>query len=952
MMTRQRWQRLQHLFEQAAHLNHEARVTFLAAECGDDAALRDEVLALLSAQTRATQLEQRIDDAIGGTLYAPDLSVGQIVGRFKIAQLLGRGGMGTVYLAERADEQYQQKVALKIVTRGLLHGELPLRFRAERQILARLDHPNIARLIDGGQMLDGTPFIVMEYVEGLRIDHYCDQQQLSTHARLRLIQQICSALHYAHQHLIVHRDLKPANILVTRDGVPKLLDFGIAKLLDAAESADAETPVTHVLDRVLTPEHASPEQLRGEPVGTASDIYGLGVLLYKLLAGHHPYPLENRSLYEIERVIREQGAPAPSARVGADAREKNSPQLRALARELAGDLDNIVLKAINHQPERRYASAAALAQDIQNYIDGRPVLARPDTWSYRTHKFVRRNAFAVASSASAIVLIVTSVAFSTMRIATERDNAERERQTATRVSQFMIDAFRLANPNELPGKTVSAQEVLDAAAKHVGEDLADEPRVRLASMRTIAETYKGMGLRDRARTLLLKAVADARAEPQVSRLELARTLESLGGIHLSIGNNDDAERALQEALAIRVDLDEERTDEGVRLLSTLGGALRVQQEFAASLQMHRRAEKFAQALDPPAPGLLGHVYMGYGMAHLAARNLPEAEAYARRSLPLLKGEVESGLDLYANSLNTLATSLGRQFRSAEAEVVYRELLDRQIQRYSPDHYLIGRAWNNYSLVLLAQGKFQEAEAALKEALRIAAQTPATSQTAIAMTLYNLGTLYHETGELQRAQRQLEKSLEMWRSMQNQPAALVTTLIEQAATLRDLGQLQTAQATFDEAERIAGAKLEPGHPRFGSLLRERGALLLEHGDLDGARKDLLAARKLLEQQGDLERAATTSIYLGEAALRGNQLDASRAEFSAALQTRRKIFPAEHWSIADAQSRLGNVLFLSGERTEGSAMMSEAVRDLRAIRPAGDIVSRAAEQRLQSADPTSP
>jgi len=949
MMTPQRWQRLQQLFEHAVHLDHDARAQFLAAECGDDVALKDEVLAVLHAHTRTTQLEQRIDDAVGGALYAPDLAAGQIVGRFKVAQLLGRGGMGTVYLAERADEQYQQKVALKIVTRGLFHGELPVRFRAERQILARLDHPNIARLIDGGQMLDGTPFIVMEYVEGLRIDRYCDQQQLSTHARLRLIQQVCAAVHYAHQHLVIHRDLKPANLLVTNDGVPKLLDFGIAKLLDAQRSADADAPVTHVHDRVLTPEHASPEQLRGEPVGTASDVYGLGVLLYELLAGRHPYRLENRSLYEIERAIREQSPLAPSACVGADARATGSARLRTLARELAGDLDNIVLKAINHQPERRYASAEALAQDIQNYLDGRPVLARPDTWAYRTRKFVRRNAFAVASAASATVLIVTLVAFFTLRIAAERDNAERERQTATRVSQFMIDAFRLANPNELPGKTVSAQEVLDAAAKHVGEELADEPRVRLASMRTIAETYMGMGLRDQAHALLLQTVADSRTEPQASPLDLARALELLGNLEIDMERRDGAEQAFEEARSIRAAINQEQTDEGIRLLTYIAACRRGNQKFAEGLQLLGQAEAFAKALSPPDAPVLGQVYMSYGMTHIAAGNIHEAEDYARRSLPLLKGTVHAGFDLYANSLNALGLALGRQFRTAEAEEVYRELLERQLRRYGPDHYLIGRVWSNYSRTLSAQGKFQAAEKALLEALRIHQLDPDKNRSGIGVIYFNLGELHRKAGEPQEAMQHLNSSIEIWRTTDSRYSAalLATTLVEKSAALRHLGQLQAAQSVIDEAASIASKELEPGDRRHSFVLEERGAVRVARGDLSGAQRDLQEARSLSKQRDDLESVANTSVYLGEAALQSEQLDVAHAEFSAALETRRRIFPAGYWAIADAQSRLGNVLYLNGDRKQGLVMMSQALRDLRATRPAGDIIRQTAERRLQNA-----
>jgi len=273
-------------------------------------------------------------------------------------------------------------------------------FRIERQILARLSHPNIARLLDGGHTEEGAPYFVMEYIEGSNIDAYCGDHNLSITARLRLMQQLCAAVQFAHQNLIVHRDLKPSNILVTADGVPKLLDFGIAKLLNSRIS-DSGSELTRARDRVLTPEYASPEQLRGEPLGTVSDVYSLGTLLYVLLSGVHPHARPDQTLPELETAVCEQEPPTPSARLRDSANATDSRDLYARSRELNGDLDNIVLKAMHRDPQRRYQSAAAFAQDIENYLTGLPVQARPDTWTYRAHKFIRRNRVPVTSAAAA-----------------------------------------------------------------------------------------------------------------------------------------------------------------------------------------------------------------------------------------------------------------------------------------------------------------------------------------------------------------------------------------------------------------------------------------------------------------------------------------------------------------------------------------------------------------------
>jgi serine/threonine-protein kinase len=368
---------------------------------------------------------------------------------------------------------------------GPLSRELQARFRTERQILARLQHPNIARLQDGGTTNDGTPYLVMEFVDGEPIDAYCDRLGLGLVARLRLFRTVCAAVHAAHQHLIVHRDLKPSNILVNQDGVPKLLDFGIAKLLDPAESGLHTVAFTQADFRVMTPDHASPEQIRGETITTASDVYVLGVLLYELLTGQRPFLVTSRRVADIERAICEKTAEPPShyfadahneaVTKAAAVRDANAGRLR---RVMSGDLDNIVLMAMRKEPERRYASAQQMASDIGRYLDGRPVIARRDTLGYRTRKFLQRNWAAAGAFAALLALLCVFAANSYLqakRFAKERDlvavqraSAERERQRATEVSDFLVNLFRLSDPERSSGSQVTARELLDCAAVSIG----------------------------------------------------------------------------------------------------------------------------------------------------------------------------------------------------------------------------------------------------------------------------------------------------------------------------------------------------------------------------------------------------------------------------------------------------------------------------------------------------
>ena len=391
------WRRVEEIFDEVAALPAGERGERLAELCGDDGALRLEVESLLAADAGAGDfLEQTpVPPDLAEVVLPPPSAVGRRIGSWRVERKLGEGGMATVYLGVRDDGEFRQQVAIKVFGYGADRSDLLDRFRAERQILASLDHPNIARLLDGGTTEDGLPYLVMEHVDGVPVDRYCEEHGLGVDARIDLFRQICSAVQYAHQNLVVHRDLKPSNILVTADGKPHLLDFGIAKLLEGSALAGAD--LTRTGQRLMTPHYASPEQVTGRPMTTASDVYALGVLLYVLLTGHLPYRLDPDRLGAVEQAVLEQQPERPSTAVGrsistADgASAIETLQDRRLARRLAGDLDNIVLMALRKEPQLRYASVELLSEDLRNYREGMPVLARPATFGYRVSKFVGRH---------------------------------------------------------------------------------------------------------------------------------------------------------------------------------------------------------------------------------------------------------------------------------------------------------------------------------------------------------------------------------------------------------------------------------------------------------------------------------------------------------------------------------------------------------------------------------
>ncbi len=494
------WEQVKELFHHAVELPDGERDAFLEARCGEDAALRDAVEGLLRADAEGPTLLEHSPLAFVRDGFAADEggALPRRIGPYRILRELGSGGMGTVYEAARDDENFRQRVAVKLVRRGLDSDPVILqRFHNERQILASLNHSNIARLFDGGTTEDGRPFFAMEYVDGTPIDEYCESAGLDTAARLRLFRTVCAAVSYAHRNLVVHRDLKPSNIVVTADGTVKLLDFGIAKLL--APEDDPTATQTATQHAAMTPAYASPEQVRGLRVTTASDVYSLGVVLYELLTGKRPYDFDGRRVDEMARVVCEAEPQRPSALVfqtttEPDARRPTRPTGASLRRQLRGDVDNIVLLALRKEPARRYSSVELLSEDIRRHLDGLPVSARPDTFTYRAAKFIERNrASAVAAALIVLTLVVgvVGMTWEAVRAGRERERAEKRfgqvRQLANNVLFKYYDEIE-----KLPGST-KAREMLVGDALEYLDGLSQDAKDNTELRRELAQAYLRIG---------------------------------------------------------------------------------------------------------------------------------------------------------------------------------------------------------------------------------------------------------------------------------------------------------------------------------------------------------------------------------------------------------------------------------------------------------------------------
>lgn len=495
----ERWARVKELFEAAADLDPRQRAALIEKECGNDEALRREIESLLKSDEQTDGFIEEPAFAIPRDLFpdnAEEPVAGRKFGAYQLTREIGRGGLGAVYLAARADDEYRKEVAIKVIRRGLDTDDIIRRFRTERQILAQLDHPNIARLIDGGTTDDGLPYFVMDYVNGEPITAYCDANALSSTERLTLFRKVCAAVTYAHQNLVIHRDLKPSNILVTKEGEPKLLDFGIAKLLGTGDELFTQTiPAL----RVMTPEYASPEQVKGDTIMTTSDVYSLGVLLYELLTGRRPYRLKTRTAEEIARAITDQEPARPSTAIAAG---DHPPSSIFHPRSLRGDLDNIVLMAMRKEPARRYSSVGQFSEDIRRHLAGLPVVARKDTVAYRTSKFVNRHRIGVVAAALILLSLLGGIVATLIQVRTAR----LERAKAEAISFFLQKTLVASNPAVSANGQATVKDILADASKRLAtEELSDQPEVKGELQRIIGSSYLALGQYDLAQQNLMTA---------------------------------------------------------------------------------------------------------------------------------------------------------------------------------------------------------------------------------------------------------------------------------------------------------------------------------------------------------------------------------------------------------------------------------------------------------------
>ena len=911
-----RWVRIEHLFYAALELEPNSRAAFLDQACRGDAEVRKEVESLLQVEGQTMSfLRKPVLEAAQQIAAKKEELSGKRIGAYQLLRLLGEGGMGKVYLASRADDLYRKEVAIKTVQGGLGQNRtMLLRFRSERQILANLDHPAIARLLDGGITDEGLPYLVMEYVDGIRLDDYCRINKLATEQRLRLFCAVCSAVEYAHKNLVIHRDIKPANILVTAEGLPKLLDFGIAKLLDPEAGQIAETRTT---ERIMTPEYASPEQVRGDQVTTSTDVYALGVLLYELLAGRRPFKLDTTKPFEMIRIVCEQD-PQPPSIVSAANPELAAPDA---ARTVSGDLDNIVLMAMRKEPARRYVSVSALADDVKAYLTGYPVHARTDNWKYRSGKFVRRHKAAVGV---AIVGAVALVAFSIgMGLLAKR--ATREGFAAQREAQFLESIFEASTPQQARGREITARELLDQGAKRVDRELAGDPEMQGRMLNNIGNAYSTLGHYDQAERLLERAYALRRKTLGDENTEVADTLFNLATAIRLQGQYQKAEPFFRQALAIRERKLGEHNMTVAESFSALGECLYLENKDAEAEAALRKA----LALD--------HEFNGDSFSRNYLALLLKRQGNYTESLPLLRELVDydrqhSGADSpdYALALHNLAGALIDAGDLKGGEATERQALQLQRKIMGNDHPDLAYPLNKLGILLLDEGDWQGAEPLLRESLELRRRTVGEKSASFGLALNYWGRLLQQKGDYEEAEKTLKQALEII-TKANGPEDWYT-----ARATASLGILEFDRGDYSGAERYARQTLDIGRKLGGDENPQAVAALIDlagdrafQGDAAGAEPLLRRALAIREKEfsSGHPNVIAVEVRLGEVlTAEGKAAEAEPILRAAVASAQTAPFPLLPWQIAEAQSALGSCLLALGRSAEGEQLLKASRTDL--------------------------
>lgn len=861
MTSREQWARVQEIFHEALERPDGERESFLVSACDGDTELEEGARSLLAAHDAPDLLASLDESPDTPRLYG---LARDRIGPYRILRPLGEGGMGMVFLAEREEHDVTQTVALKILRLEFADTKLIERFRAERRILARLEHPGIARLITAGATETGQPYFAMEFVEGTSLLEHCQRNRCTPADRLRLFLEICDAVEYAHQQLVVHRDLKPCNVLVTEDGRPKLLDFGIAKLLD---SDDPDVMATRT-GGWFTPEYASPEQLRRQAVTTLSDVYSLGVILYELLSGSRPYDLRGLSPVAMERRVATEVPPRPSERAG-DAR---------VARLLRGDLDTIILKALAKEPARRYASVRELADDVRRFLAKEPVRARPDSWSYRAARFAQRHQVGVAAAVVMVLSLVgglAAVSWQATVAAGERDRAEQALEESRNVSSFLAELFQAADPTRAPGDTGAARAILRRGVAAV-DGLDGQPLVQARMLDALGMVFVNLGQYERAHQFVTRGLSIRRVNLDPLDPDLAESLRHSGRTLRALSRYEEAERSYLEALEV--------------------------------------LRRSGRAVSPMAAEVLYD--LGFLMPYLSRNE--DAALYFQELLALQRTMYGDRHPSVAETLIPIAGTYRRRGDYAAAESVYRESVTRHRRDMGANDPRTGTAYFHLGDIIVTRGGDSvEAERLFREGIAIHRAAGGPLSLGALHGMNSLAVLFSARGEHAKAESLFREAVKLNENLFGSGGPDV------AAATEGLAWELARQRRYDEALRLKRRGLQlwrnavgPEHAAVASSMHTLSDMLIEHGDYAEAESTLvqvIAMRARLYGPGTVLIGLTRS-SLGEAFYRQRRFEEAERALTQALEIQKRFQADTHEDMRRTYRRLALVLRALGRQEE--------------------------------------
>ena len=906
------WETVQKLFSEAIELEDAERIAFLKQKCEGDENLFNEVLTLLLADDEIHPiLDKKASELIN--IEEKLNFVGEQIGSYKLTREIASGGMGTVFLAERSDGVFEQEVALKIIKPGLSTIPIIRRFQHERQILANLQHPNIARLFDGGVTEDRRPYFTMEYVDGVQIDEYCDENKLTIKQRLKLFIDVCNAVQYAHNNLVIHRDLKPSNILIEKDGTIKLLDFGISKVLSAESEQNDLPTVTQAEINLLTPEYSSPEQIKNSKISVSTDVYSLGSILYKLLSGRQAHEFKTRTFSEYEKVVCEKSIPKPSTVLENQNSEEESIeeiclnrniQKGKLKKKLTGDLDNICMMALRKEPERRYASAEMFAYDIERYLTNLPIFARKESVSYTSKKFIQRHKTAVITAAVLFFIVNGLILFYTLQLKAERDKATIEAKKSEQVASFLQDLFLVADPNEAKGETITARELLDRGASRLMVGLEEEPEIKSQLLNTIGKVYTNLGLYNSAEELFLKIKESENLEA-LDKETYFETLVNLGKTYGYNGKYDLAGEILLKAKNVGEKYLPINHIQRGELYSSIGSHFYQIADFDSSYIYYKKAEQI--------------FFINFGNESQQLAGL----LYNMGVLEYDQGNLETSDSLYSESLKLYIKFNGE--------------LNAQT----------AKTQNELASVFRHRGKFDEAEKLYKKALDTRIKIFGNNHPDVAQTLNHISRLYYNQELYEKAEPYVRQSLEIRQNLYDDAHPEVSASKSSlAGTLMGLKRFEEAEKLYESAYNASMKKFGESHPYTPAILGNLGSALMEQKKYKQAEEAMLNALKMLEKLNAYRPTYRSGriVTLADLYNRTNRFSQAEELLRKELVLLKKSDISDIWLIGLTESQLGYSLFKQSKDIEAEGLLVNGYNILRKNKGEKSYITKKALEKI--------